>query len=120
MANQKLTTQEQLQLRSVISSANAFVQGRELVQSFNSLTFEDLAQAQIERLTGKGTGTRPNVVTKIKKIEAELNAFVKQAKSLSVEAFPEPNASTDVNTPVLHRVHLGRRRAINRAWRLPR
>lgn len=102
MASKTLTTQEQLQLRSVVSTAQAFITGKELVQSLSAITFEDLAAAQIDRLTGKGTGTRSNVVTRTKKVYSDLYALVGQMKGLDVESFPEADPSKDVNTPVLH------------------
>lgn len=87
-------------LRRVVSNAYAFVRGRETVASFSAITFEDLAQAQIDRLSGKGTPTRPNAITRVKNIESDLVAAAERIKQTPPDAFLTPDEGKDVNTPI--------------------
>lgn len=89
-----------LKLREVISNAYGFVRGSETVSSFSAITFEDLAQQQLDRLTGKGTATRPNLLARTQRIEADLVAIADRIKQTPPEAFLPPSSDTDVNTPV--------------------
>lgn len=85
--------------RIALSDAYAFVRGRETVQSFNATTFEDLAQEQIDRLTGKGTGTRPSEVARVQRVENEVVSAASKIKKMPASAFNSPDGEKDVNTP---------------------
>lgn len=88
-----------LRMRQVVSDAYAFVRGRETVASFSATTFEDLAQQQITRLTGRGTDTRPNSIARVQKIQSEIENFAVQIKNTPPDAFLPPDSNKDVNTP---------------------
>lgn len=90
------------QLRRSVNNAYAFVRGREAASSFLTLTFEDLAAAQVERLSGKGANpTRPNEIDRIKKIEADIISAANQIKQTPADSVNPQNNETNVNTPVL-------------------
>jgi hypothetical protein len=99
MANPPLNQDLSLQLRVAVNNAYAYVKGQESTQSFLAVTFEDLAAAQVQRLSGKGTTTRPNFIDRIKKVEADIVSAAKQIKQLPPEAFLPPDDQRDVNTP---------------------
>lgn len=100
-ANTPINDDLSLRLRTIVSNAYAFVKGRETTQSFSAITFEDLAQAQIDRLSGKGTATRPNVIARIKGIEDQLLSFANQIKQTDPSAFLMADSTQDVNTPAV-------------------
>ena len=76
-ANEELAEQ----LRQSISDAYGFVEGQERTESFAATTFEDLLDAQIERLQGTGTELRPNVLDRIAKVKAGLVSAVAAIKA---------------------------------------
>jgi hypothetical protein len=90
---------QNLQLRVALSDAYAAVEGAKTVQTFNAITFEDLAQQQIQRISGPDTQTRPNELNQVKAILNNLTNAVAQIKALPPESFADQDASRDVNTP---------------------
>jgi len=98
MANTPLNDDLSLQLRVAVNNAYAYVRGQESVQSFLAVTFEDLAAQQIQRLSGKGTPTRPNYIDRIKKVEQDIVNAAQKIKQLPPDAFLPPDESKDVNT----------------------
>ena len=88
------------QYRRAVGNAYAFVRGQESVQSFSAVTFEDLAAQQIDRLSGRGTPQRSNVIDRVKKVEADLVAVANKIKNEPPDAFLNPDERRDVNTPV--------------------
>lgn len=98
MADKPLNDDLALQLRVAVNNAYAFVKGEETTQSFLAITFEDLAAAQIQRLTGKGTTTRPNVIDRIKKAEQDLVSTAEKIRQIPPEAFLARAPNKDVNT----------------------
>lgn len=90
---------QNLELRTSIADAYSFVEGQKSVQSFTAVTFEDLVDQQIERIEGKGTTTRPNMLTRVDQLEARLKASVDKLKKLPAEAFSQTDPENDVNTP---------------------
>ena len=91
--------EQNLELRKAINDAYAFVEGQKLVQSFSAITFEDLMDQQIERLSGATTTTRPNALVRIQKIVSGLEAAVAKIKSLPDDAFSKKKDNGNVNTP---------------------
>lgn len=87
------------ELRQAVSSAYAFVKGRESVQSFAAFTFEDAMDAQIEAIQGDDTQARPNQLHRIDKIENDIVSAAMKIKGLPDQAFVNPDPSSDVNTP---------------------
>lgn len=88
------------QLRRALNNAYAFVKGRESVQSFSALTFEDCLDKQIERIEGTAPSLRPNDLTKVDRIESDILQAVEKMKQLPPENFIDPDPDVDVNTPV--------------------
>lgn len=102
MANSPTDKKEQeqsLELRKAISDAYAFIEGQKSVQSFSALTFEDLVDQQIERIEGKGSTLRPNMLDRVDAIENNVKNAVDKIKSLSPSAFAKPDPQNDANTP---------------------
>lgn len=99
MANTPRNDDLSLQLRQTISDAYAFVRSREVSSSFSAVTFEDLAQQQLERLSGNGTPTRPSYAARVEGVANAVRAAAEKIKSLPADAFK--NTNKNVNTPVL-------------------
>lgn len=88
------------QLRLVINQSLGAVQGRQNSESFAAITYEELAEQQIARITDSGTVTRPNELERVNKIASDLLNAVEQIKKIPPEKFILSNASQDVNTPL--------------------
>lgn len=88
------------QLRQVINQSLGAVQGRQTSESFAAITYDELADQQIARITGPGTTTRPNELERINKIASDMLNAVAQIRNISPEKFILSNVSQDVNTPV--------------------
>jgi len=88
-----------LKYRVVLSNAYGFVAGQQTTQTFSTITFEELAAQQIDRLTGKGSPGRPNALQRVQKIQADLQSMAAQIKATDPSAFLPPDQSSDVNTP---------------------
>lgn len=84
--------------REVVANAYAYIEGQKSAQSFAALTPEDLMDRFIERIAGKDTQARPNVLNRIAKIKNELTATISKIKALPDDAFRRQNDATDVNT----------------------
>ena len=89
-----------IELRRALNNAYAFVLGEQSTQSFNALTYEELADEQIERIEGPGTEARPNALERIDLIERDLENAIEQIRSQPPEAFILRDESQDVNTSV--------------------
>jgi hypothetical protein len=88
-----------LELRRVLSNAYAFLQGERAAESFGALTYEALADQQIERIEGRQSLGRPNELERIERLERELVSLVAQLRTLPAEAFVSSDPARDVNTP---------------------
>ena len=86
--------------REVLANAYAFVEGQKSIQSFTALTPEDCMDRFIERIEGKDTKSRPNVINRIAKIKNELAATIAKIKDLPDNEFRKQNDATDTNTSV--------------------
>lgn len=91
--------EQNLELRRALNDAYGFVEGQKLVQTFSAITFEELMDQQIERLSGASTTTRPNALVRIDKVEADLIAAVAKIKSMPDDAFSNKKDNKNVNTP---------------------
>lgn len=89
-----------LELRRVLNQSIGAVLGRQTTESFYALTYEELADKQIERIEGKGTSTRPNELERVNKIESDLLNAVAQIRNIPPENFLLSDPARDVNTPV--------------------
>lgn len=87
--------------REILANAYAFVEGAKSVQSFTALTPEDLMDRFIERIEGKDSPARPNVLNRLTKIKNELTSAVEKIKAMPAEAFRRADPAKDVNTPVV-------------------
>ena len=74
--------------------------GRQTTESFYALTYEELLEAQIKRISDKGTDVRPSELERVDKVESELLSVVAQLRKLPPESFLLKDPSRDVNTPV--------------------
>lgn len=86
------------QMRRSVANAYAFVKGQETTESFSALTFEELLDAQIERIEGPGTDIRPNVLDRIRKVKSDLLAAVTAIKAQPDDFFKQPDAKEDTVT----------------------
>jgi hypothetical protein len=87
------------QLRTDINDAYAFVEGSKTTQTFASLTFEDVLDAQITQLTGPDTPQRPNPLNRIAAIAARTVDAVAKIKSLPPDFFVQRDDTDSANTP---------------------
>ncbi len=86
------------EIRRALSNAYAALQGDRNNQSFAAFTFEEALDAQIERIEGKGTQLRPNLLDRVGRIEQQVVQTVEETKQLPPEFFEEPREDEDVNT----------------------
>lgn len=84
----------------MLNQAVGAVQGRQVAESFFAVTYEELADQQIERIEGKGTTTRPNALERLDKIESDLLNAISQIRDIPPENFILADQTRDVNTPV--------------------
>lgn len=84
--------------REVLSNAYAFIEGQKSNQSFAALTPEDCMDRFVERIEGKDTEARPNVLNRVTKIKNQVMAAVEKIKLLPADAFRRQSDKTDVNT----------------------
>jgi hypothetical protein len=90
---------QNLDLRVALNDAYAAVEGAKTVQSFNALTFEDLADQQIQRISGPDTTSRPNALNSVQHVLNNLTQAVAKIKAMPPESFADQDTSRDVNTP---------------------
>lgn len=88
------------ELRRVINQSLGAVLGRQTTESFFALTYEELVDAQIERISGKGTDVRPNELERVAKVKSDLLSVVDKIRALPPESFLLSDPTRDVNTPV--------------------
>jgi len=84
-------------MREAISNAYAVILGEQSVKSFYAFTFEDALDNQIERIEGKSTKLRPNVLDYIDKVESDVLKVIEQLKALPPDSFLEPDPDYNVN-----------------------
>lgn len=84
--------------REVLANAYTFVNSQKVSQSFAALTPEDLMDRFIERIEGKDTQARPNVLNRIAKLRNEVTATIAKVKALPASTFRKKDDKTDVNT----------------------
>ena len=87
------------ELREQLETAYAFVEGQRATQSFYALTPEECFDRFIERIEGKDTQSRPNVLNRITNVKNNVLAAIKQVKDLPDDAFRDTDPKKDVNTP---------------------
>lgn len=91
--------QQNLELREALSDAYSSIEGYKAAQSFGALTFEDLADQQIARISGPDTDSRPNELNRVQRVLNNVLQAVTKIKALPPESFAKPDPSRDANTP---------------------
>jgi hypothetical protein len=93
------TAQElNLELRTSLNNAFAAVEGQKKTKSFAAVTFEELLDDQIQRLS-VGSQGRPSSLEKVQRTLNDLTKAIKQINDMPADAFAKPDSNTDVNTP---------------------
>lgn len=87
-----------LNIRKALNDAYAFVEGSKSVQSFSAFTVEEAHDQFIERVEGKGTTLRPNLLGRIDRVLERVRAVVTEVKAQPPEAFRVPDPESNVNT----------------------
>lgn len=91
--------EQNFQLRVAISDAYAAIDSARTTQTFAAITFEDLLDQQIERISGASTQQRPNALDRVTQIVNSVMDAVSQLKNLPPEQFQQADDTRDVNTP---------------------
>ena len=89
---------QNLELRKALNNAYAAVEGAKSTQSFSALTFEDLADQQIQRISGADTTARPNELNRVQRTLNDVVQAVAKIKAMPPEAFAKQDPARDVNT----------------------
>jgi|SRR5690606_15383009 len=87
------------ELRRILSNSYNYVLGQQATQSFSAITYEELANEQIERIEGAGTPVRPNELERLTRIEREVVSLVEQVREIPPDQFILRDEAADVNTP---------------------
>ena len=91
--------QQDLELRTSLSDAYAAIESDKTSQSVSALTFEELAQQQITRLTTGPTPNRPGPLQVVQNVLNNITAAVTKIQAQPPESFADPDPTQDVNTP---------------------
>ena len=99
-AEGELELQERLHLRQrrAINNAYSTLQGRQTAETFAAYTFEEAADAQIERIEGAGSQLHPGLIDGVERIRGELTRAVEELKEVPPEQFLDVNAPEVTNT----------------------
>jgi len=89
-----------LEQRQAVNNAYGSLEGQSLAESFAAFTFEEAADAQIERIEGKGTAIRPNLLLRTESIRANLKKAITQLKEVPPEKFLDVDTTNAANTPL--------------------
>jgi hypothetical protein len=87
-----------LQQRQAVNNAYASLEGQAIADSFSAFTFEEAADAQIERIEGASTTLRPNMLDRTEAVRQNLKNAVKQIKAVPPEKFRDVERGDAVNT----------------------
>lgn len=104
MATAKKPTAEEerqdrnLELRTSLNNAFAAVEAQKKTKSFDAVTFEELLDDQIQRLS-VGSQRRPSSLERVQRTLNDLTKAIKQINDMPADAFAKPDSSKDVNTP---------------------
>src|ERR1700723_3172851 len=82
---------QNLELRTSLSDAYAAVEGDKTTQSFNAITFEELVQYQITRLTTAPTPNRPSPPQAIQNVLNNVTAAVAKIQAQPPASFADPD-----------------------------
>lgn len=87
-----------LKQRRALDNAYGSILGQQTSNSFAAFTFEEAIDQQIERIEGAGTKIRPNLLSRVDRIEAQLLQAVNELKNVPPDQFIERDPDADVNT----------------------
>ena len=90
--------QTNVDIRISLHNAFTFVESYKSAQSFSAFTVEEAHDRFIERVEGKGTPFRPNVIDRIDRIGQNISAVISMVKAMPDDAFRRHDAKDDVNT----------------------
>lgn len=92
--------QQAQEYREALQDAYAFVEGQKAAQSFAAYTVEDCYADYVERVSGKGTQSRPNQLERIERERQRVLAAIERVRVVPPDDFRAPDPENDVNTPV--------------------
>lgn len=92
--------QQSQEYREALQNAYAFIEGQKAAQSFAAMTPEDCYAAFVDRVSGRGTQTRPNALERIERVRQNVLAAIAKVRDIPPDDFREPEPENDVNTPV--------------------
>ena len=84
--------------RRALDNAYGAVLAKQNINSFAAYTFEEAVDQQIERIEGKGTTIRPNLLDRVERIKSQLLQAVDVLKKVPPDHFLERDPAEDVNT----------------------
>jgi hypothetical protein len=87
-----------LEQRQAINNAYSSLEGQAVAESFSAFTFEEAADAQIERIEGPGTQIRPNLLVRTESIRLNVLKAIEQIKEVPPEVFFDVDEKNAVNT----------------------
>lgn len=90
--------QENVDIRVSLHNAYTFVESYKSAQSFSAFTIEEAHDRFIERVEGRGTPFRPNVLDRIDRVGQGISAVIAKVKAMPDDAFRRHDAQNDVNT----------------------
>jgi hypothetical protein len=98
--DRKLQEDANTNIRVSVDNAYGFIKGMETTTSFYAVTFEEMVQQQMDRLTGNNLGGR-SAIERMTKIRNELTGAIQAIKSIPPDQMfsQEDNNATCVNTP---------------------
>ena len=100
-SNQEAQSQDMNhELRRALSGAIGALSGRQTTESFYAVTWEELAQQQIQRIEGTGTAARPTELERIDRLEQVVLSAVAKIREIPPERFLPRDRNADVNTPL--------------------
>ena len=97
--DRKLQEDANTNIRVSVDNAYGFIKGMEMTTGFQTVTFEEMVQQQMDRLTGKNLGGR-SAIEQITKIRNDLVGAIQAIKSIPADQLfsEEQNNATSVNT----------------------
>lgn len=94
------TQMRNAELRRDLQNVYASILGDQTNKGFAAFTFEEALDAQIERIEGESTQTRPNELDRVSRIESRAVQAIEKLKTLRPEEFKDPDPDDDVNSPL--------------------
>lgn len=88
-----------MQQRMAVNNAYGSLQGQAIADTFAAFTFEEAADAQIERIEGADTQAHPNLLNRTAAVKENLLQAIRQLKEVPPETFLDANLTDVVNTP---------------------